>query len=149
MGAPAWAYIDNLTFGITKMGGQPVSPMLLTEEGTDHAIALDSVTMVPDPFPLDNPFNFSSDHRTRISLFAVNVILPTGGNTSAVSAQAEDSQQRIYNLPVEAIRNLSDLSWLTQVNIKLIDELRNAGEVKVSINVNGAVSNKVSISIQP
>lgn len=149
MGAPAWAYIDNLMFGIAKMGAQPLSPTLLTVEGQDRAIALDSVMMMTGPFSILSTNNFSSDRHTRISLFAVNVVLPPGSNTSAVTAQAEDSQSRIYSLPVEAVGNVYNLSWLTQVSIKLTDELRNAGEVKVSISVNGAVSNKVSVSIQP
>jgi hypothetical protein len=37
---------------------QPPPPILQTEENTDHAIAFDSVTMLRDPFPLTNTFNF-------------------------------------------------------------------------------------------
>ena len=40
---------------------QFAGPMLVTETGSDIAIALDSFTMLSDPFSLTNPFNFSSD----------------------------------------------------------------------------------------
>ena len=71
---------------------QPPPPILQTEENTDLAIALDSVTMLRDPYPLTNNFNFSSDNRTRVMLFAVNLDLLPSENSSALTAQAEDAQ---------------------------------------------------------
>jgi hypothetical protein len=50
-------------------------PVLLTEENTDHAIVLDSPTFIRDPFSLTNPFNLSTDHRRRISLFVWRLAL--------------------------------------------------------------------------
>jgi len=41
-----------------------------------------------------------------------------------LTAQAEDSQQKIYTLPVEAIRSVPNFPWLTQATVKLIDELQ-------------------------
>src|SRR5215208_5298067 len=55
--------------------------VLLTEQNSDLAIALDSVTFVRDPFPLTTVFNFSPDHRTRIMLFGNLNLLP-GENAS-------------------------------------------------------------------
>jgi hypothetical protein len=54
---------------------QAPPPVLLTEANSNLAIALDSVTMFRDPFPLTNPFNFSSNGRTRVSFFALNLDL--------------------------------------------------------------------------
>ena len=54
---------------------QFTEPVLLAEANLDSAIALDSVTMVRDPFPLTNIFNLSQDHRTRLMLFAMNLNL--------------------------------------------------------------------------
>src|SRR5205814_2550237 len=51
---------------LTVNAGPPALP---TEVGTDRAIALDSVTLMRDPFPLIDPFNLSSDKRTRVVLF--------------------------------------------------------------------------------
>jgi hypothetical protein len=98
------------------------STLLLTEANTNRAIALDSVTMVRDPFSLLTTHNFSSDQRTRIMLFAVNVDLQPGENISLVTAQSEDSQHRITPLTVESVGKVPNLNWLTQINIRLPDE---------------------------
>ena len=42
--------------------------------------------MFRDPFPLTTPFNFSSDGRTRVSFFALNLDLLPGETVSAVTA---------------------------------------------------------------
>jgi glucose/arabinose dehydrogenase len=126
----------------------PPPPMLLTEEGTERAIALDSVTMMRSPFPLVMMLNFSSDQRTRVMLFAVNVELMPGENSSAVTAQAEDAQHRIYTLPVEFVGKVPNFNWLTEVVVKLPDDLPNNEDVLVSINLRGATSNKALLKIK-
>jgi hypothetical protein len=124
-------------------------PRLLTEEGTGRAIALDSVTWLREPFSVTTPYNFSPDAHTRVMLFAADVDLTAADNTSAVTAQAVDSQNRIYPLAVEFVGRVPGFDWLTQVVVKLPDELTNAGEVLVSINVRGTSSNKVPLNIKP
>src|SRR4029453_9380344 len=62
-------------------------PMLVTETNSDIAIPLDSFTMLRDPFSLTNPFNFSSDQRTRLMLFGMNMDLLPGENSSAVTVR--------------------------------------------------------------
>ncbi|MDT4969744.1 MAG: endonuclease mitochondrial, partial [Acidobacteriota bacterium] len=57
---------------------QSAPPLLITEDGTSRAVALDSVTMMRGPFPLNTIYNFSSDHRTRVMLFAANAGLEPG-----------------------------------------------------------------------
>jgi hypothetical protein len=121
-------------------------PKLLTEEGTGRAIVLDSVTWLREPFPVVTTHNFSLDARTRIVLFATHVNLTPGEN---ISAQAEDSQNRVFPLTVEFVGKVPRFDWLTQVIVKLPDELAIAGEVRVSINVRGISSNKVPLSIGP
>lgn len=56
-------------------------------------IALNSVLMIRDPFPLSNPFNLSSDQRTRLKLFVRNLDLLPGEDSSAVTARAERSAE--------------------------------------------------------
>jgi hypothetical protein len=123
-------------------------PVLLTEENTSRAIALDSVTMLREPFPLTNLFNFSTDRRTRVILFASGFELMPGENLAIVSAQAEDSQQRIHPLTVEFVGKVPGLSSLTQVIVKLPEPIQSPGQFLVSITVRGATSNKASITIQ-
>jgi len=122
--------------------------LLLTEEGSNHVSALDSVTFMRAPFPLVTTRNFSADQQTRIALFAVNAGLMTNESMTSVTAQAEDSQQRIFPLTVEYVGQVPDSRWLTQVNVKLPRELINAGDVWISISLRGAVSNKALLRLQ-
>jgi hypothetical protein len=123
--------------------------MLFADQQNGLPMALDSVTLVPDPFPVTSRFNFSTDHRTRITLFAVNLLLAPGEDASAVKVQAEDAQHRLYDLPVEAVKTTS-LTWLTQITAKLTDELQTAGNsINLSVTVHGVVSNKVLVHVSP
>ena len=127
----------------------PGTPRLVTEENTERAIALESVTMLRAPFSLGATRPFSSDAATRIMLFATGVELQQGESRSTVAAQAEDSQQRTYPLTIEYIGKVPDHDWLTQVIVKIPVEVANAGDVWVSINVGNLASNKVLVSIKP
>src|SRR6185369_6314883 len=77
---------------------QAPPPALATEAGSDSAIALDSVTLMRDPFPLTDPFNLSSDIRTRVTIFATNLTLGPNEGAASISARAEDAQMNIYPL---------------------------------------------------
>ena len=77
---------DSLNINVLDDG---ISPVLLTEEGAHRAIALDSVVQTRDPFSLLNFFNFSNDHRRRISLFVWRLgLLPTDTAANAKSVPA-------------------------------------------------------------
>jgi hypothetical protein len=145
--------IGNIFFSIslpnfTITPNLTAPPLLLTEENTNRAIGLDSVTFVRDPFPQTNLNNFSFDQRTRIMLFAIGLDLMPGENTSVVTAQAEDGGGKIYPLKVEYVAKVPGFDWLTQVGIKLPDDALNAGDVLVSISLRGAISNKAVIGIR-
>jgi hypothetical protein len=121
-------------------------PLLLTEENTSRAVALDSVTLMRDPFPLHTPHNFSADGRTRLTLFAVNLTLRAGEDLSVVTAQAEDAAHRIYPLQVEYVGPVPAFPWLTQVIVRLPDVP--AGDVWVSVTLRGAASNRALVGIK-
>jgi len=123
----------------------PPTPALLTEADSNRAIALDSVTMMRDPFPVAASNNFSSDHRTRVILFAVNV--ETGPGEVTLAAQAEDSMGT-HPLPIEYIGKVPNFNWLTAIVITLPDEVSAGGDVSVSIRFLGLTSNKVLLGIK-
>jgi len=85
------------------------------------------------------------DFRTRLVLLATHVNLTPPED---VTAQAEDSQNRTFPLKVEFVGKVPRFDWLTQVIVKLPDELMNVGEVRVSIAVRGVSSNKVPLSVK-
>jgi len=126
---------------------QPPPPMLVTEQNTDVAIAFDSVNMLRDPFPLTNTLNFSSDNRTRVMLFALNLDLLPGEDNTAVTAQAEDSLLNAFPLTVEFVGKVPAYGWLTEVVVKLPDNLP-TGDVMVSITWHARTSNKARFKIK-
>lgn len=136
------------TSNIRVLTVAPPFPKLLTEAGSDRALALDSVTQLRGPFSIMASHNFSLDKRTRITLFATDIDLMSA-DVQAVTAQAEDSQNRTYPLVVEFVGRVPAWDWLTQVNVKLPDALENAGEVRISISVRGTSSNKVRLTVGP
>jgi probable HAF family extracellular repeat protein len=125
----------------------PATPLLLTEPNSNKAIALDSVTFVRDPFPVVTEHNFSTDHRTRILLFARYVTLAPGEPASVLTAQAE-GPDGVYPLTVEHFGPVPGLAGLTQIVVRLPDEL-DGGDVQVSIALKGTASNKGTVSIKP
>jgi IgA Peptidase M64 len=125
------------------------APVLLLEENSSRGVALDSVTWLRDPVSVFNTRNFSADGRTRIVLFAMNVELVAGENLSIITAAAEDSQQAVHPLVVEYVGNVPNQTWMAQIVVLLPQNLANAGDVLVSINVRGLQSNKVLVSIRP
>ena len=124
-------------------------PKLLAFEQSNTAAALDSLTMVRDPFPFIPTADFSSDHRTRIILFAMNIDLQPGENAASVTVHAENSQHAIFSVPAEFVGRVTKFAWLSQVNVRLPDELSNGGDVSMSVVYHGVESNKIVITIKP
>lgn len=141
-------YYQRIDALLVPIGSLTPAPVLLAEENSERAIAVNSVTRVREPFSVIANPNFSLDHHTRLMLFARSLELLPGENVSAVTAQAEDAQHQIYPLPVEFVGKVATFNWLTQLVIKLPDEIEGAGDVLLNINVHNQASNKVRISIQ-
>jgi hypothetical protein len=138
----------NATSNEATLTVQAPPPTLLTEQNSDSAIAFDSVIMMRDPFGLRPAWDFSSDHRTRIMLFAIDADLLSGETSSALTAQAEDALHVVYPLTVEYVGKVSDFNWLTEVVVKLPDSFAVNGDVFISITLHGKTSNKVRLRIQ-
>jgi len=123
-------------------------PTLITLENSARAASVDSVTRVRDPLPVVTHNNFSIDHRTRLTLFATNMDLLPGETVSAVTATARDSRSRNYSLKVEFLGKVPALDWLSQLIVRLPDELAQAGDVSVSVSLHGQTSNEVLVNIE-
>jgi len=123
-------------------------PMLIPETGSDIAVALDSVTLVRDPFSLTNLFNFSADHRTRIMLFGMNMELMAGEDSSAVTVRAEDAGLNTFPMPVEFVGKVPGFDWLTEIVVRLPDNLPTGQSVLVSATLRGKTTNKVRVRVQ-
>jgi hypothetical protein len=123
------------------------APTLQAHTGSTRGIALESVMMTPEPFSPVAPVTFGTDNRTRVMLFASNLTLLPGETASAVTAEAQDGLLARYPLNVEYVGPVSDFPWLTQVVVRLPDNLGDVGDVLVGITLHGATSNRVRIGI--
>lgn len=126
---------------------QTPAPILLTEQNSQRAIAVDSVTFVRDPLPVVNSNNLSQSRRTRLALFGINLDLMPGENASAVTARARDSRSRTHTLNVEFVGKIPNVD-LTQVVVRLPDELAQAGDVWISVTLRGQTSNEVLFNVE-
>jgi hypothetical protein len=124
------------------------APLLLTDENSERATALDLAIQTREPFTLTNQFNFVADLRRRVSLFIWRLGLLTGDDASDVTVVAEDNEGRIYNLPVEYIGSLPGVGDVTQVVVRLPDNVVGAPrDLSLKITVHGPASNKGIIGI--
>jgi hypothetical protein len=123
------------------------APVLLTAPNSTRAIALDSVTSMKEPFQPIEPNPFSSDSRTRIVLFATNLNLQPGEGASLLTADAEDGAHNHYALRVEYVGAVPAFEWMSQVVLRLNDNMGDLGDVLIGITLHGATSNRVRVGI--
>jgi hypothetical protein len=140
------ALVDNISFGQRRAGNEPPVPQLLVTDA-GRAVALESATTAGEPFHVLVSHPLASDGRTRITLFVVGVLLDPA-DLSFVTVQAEDAQQHPFDLPVEATGRVKNVSWMSQVIVRLPDELAGAGELNVSVKVRNVVSNKALLRVE-
>ena len=120
-------------------------PVLLIEEGSQNAAAVDVMLLSRDPFPLSRNYFLGPEVRTRVSLFALH--LDPGEPLSAVSVSAEDNLGGLYSLPVEFLAAIPGVDGLSQIVVKLPDNVNNANELKLKLTVHGQASNVAPIRI--
>ena len=123
------------------------APILLTKTNSTRALAVESVSLVTEPFAPVASMPFGPDARTRVMLFANNLTLLPGETAASVTASAEDGNHIHYPLTVEYVGNVSGASGVTAVIVRLNDSLGDVGDVLVGITFRGATSNRVRIGI--
>ena len=124
------------------------APLLLLEENSERAVALDLAIQTRDPFTLTNLYNMSPDPRRRVSLFVWRLGLLPGDTAANVTVLAEDNEGRVYNLPVEFIGPLPGVAETTQVVVRLPDSVVGAPrDLWVKVSVHGLASNRGVIAI--
>jgi hypothetical protein len=116
----------------TTFEAKASAPELVSEATSTRAIALESVSLRCEPFPLTQANKFGTDDRTRIILFARNVDLLSGETASAVTAEAEDATHARYALAVEYVGPVLGFNWLSQVVVRLNDNLGDVGDDELS-----------------
>ncbi|HLE61543.1 MAG TPA: DUF1800 family protein, partial [Pyrinomonadaceae bacterium] len=144
----------QLAFLIIACGGPTViraatnkSPVLLSDANSTRAIAVESVTMKPEPFPLTASVKFGADNRTRIAVFARNLELLAGEGVNAFTSDVQDATGKRYPLSVEYQGPVPNFPGITMLIVRLADDLGDVGDVLLRINLHGMSSNRVRIAI--
>ena len=123
------------------------APVLLTRTSSNRAVAVESTSLMAEPFAPNARVPFGQDNRTRVMIFATNVSLLAGETAASVTATAEDVNRIQYPLTVEYVGSVPNLSGVTSLIIRLHDQLGDTGDVLVGITFRGQSSNRVRIGV--
>lgn len=118
-------------------------PTVFTEEGTNRAVAFDSVTRLRGPFRVEGLFNFSADRHTRVMLFTTNLGLGPGDDLSVLSVHAQGNL-----LPIESVGTVPGVNPASFIVVRLLDQLP-LGDLPVIVTLRGVASNTATIEIVP
>src|SRR5690349_9794058 len=122
-------------------------PVLLSQDTSTRAIALESVTFRSEPFQPTTSPAFSSDTRTRICIFAMSLELLQGEGANAFTSDVQDASGKVYPLRVEFIGQVPNFPGITMIVVRLADDLGDVGDVLLRINLHGVSSNRVRVAI--
>jgi len=148
--------LPTLACALLLVGGQSITQkvnsqdnklILISEETSTRALAVDSVTQKHEPFPTTSAVQWGSDNHTRIMIFAMGLNLQAGEGATAVTADAEDGARHIHRLAVEYVGPVPKQEWLSSIIVRLDDQLGDAGDLLVGISYHGTVSNRVRVGI--
>jgi len=136
--------------GPTPPPGPPpaVVAELVPLDGSQRAVAVNSVTMLRDPFQLNTTNNLSADQRTRVLLYARNIDWNALQNKSALTAQV-DFGATVIPVMVEYIGVVPGVDGYARLVFRLPDGLPTTGDIGVRIAVNGVQSNRVLFEMRP
>jgi len=123
------------------------APILISDSASTRAIALESITLKAEPFALTSSVKFGNDTRTRICVFAQNLELLAGEGTTAFSADVQDVAGKLYALKVEYAAPVAGFPGVSMLILRLADDLGDAGDVLLRINLHGVSSNRVRVAI--
>jgi uncharacterized protein (TIGR03437 family) len=131
--------------------------------GMGDAVVLNAATMMGGTFKTTTSQNFGTDKQTRLLIFTSG-ISNGAANTNAindvklgtsifanlaesVAVEARTSDGRVFQLPVEFVGPSGRRDGVDQVNVRLMRELENAGDVELTLIVAGHRSNAAMVKI--
>ncbi len=127
---------------------QTREPVIITDAASTRAVALESLSRLRDPFPVNTvSFVAGADTRTRVLLFVLNLDLLPGERANALTADGEDSTHRFYKFKVEDVRSVPGFEGMQQVIIRLSDDIGDVGDILLRLSLHGVASKRVRISV--
>jgi len=136
-----------VTAGSNALAAVNKRPILISQLTSTRAVAFESVTMKLEPFSPTATVPFSSDTRTRICVFAMDLELLSGEGANAFTSDVQDGVGKIYPLRVEFMGTVPNFPGITMFVLRLNDELGAVGDVLLRLNLHGMSSNRVRIAI--
>lgn len=133
--------------GALNLAEASSGPTILTEGTSARAIALEAVTFRHEPFSLNLPVPFSADTRNRIVFFVMNLDLLAGEGANALTVDVEDATHHHYAFKVENVTPVPGYEWMSQVTVRLSDDIGDVGDVLVRLNLHGMSSNRARVGI--
>src|SRR5258706_8350815 len=121
--------------------------ILISEETSTRAVAVDSVTQRHEPFLMTSPVQWGPDSRTRIMIFAMGLNLQPAEGPTDVTADAEDGAHKIHHLTVEYVGPVPEQEWVSSIILRLNDLTDDAVDVLIGISYHGTLSNRVRVAI--
>src|ERR1700704_1920378 len=104
--------IESLSLHVHSQANKLI---LISEETSTRAVAVDSVTQTHEPFSSTSALHWGSDSRTRIMIFVMGLSLQPGEGPTAVTADAEDGAHNIYPLTVEYVGPVPEQDWVNSI----------------------------------
>jgi hypothetical protein len=138
---PTWSFTTQSSSTPTPTP----APVLLNDSSTNRGLALHSPLFTREPFSLTTLLNMSTDHRTRVMLFATNVD-PNTRNTWTVTAVSSTGVQ--YQLPVEYAGRGPGEDAVTSFIVILPQDTSLHGDLTVRLSVAGVQSNPIVFGIR-
>jgi len=145
--SPAVGLIFLMLVGSNATAAPMRAPTLISESTTTRALAVESVTLKGEPFPLTSTVKFANDTRTRICIFAMGLDLLAGEGTNAFTADAQDAAGKRYPLRVEYSGQVPGFPGITMFIVRLSDDMGDLGDVLLQLNLHGLGSNRVRIGV--
>ena len=132
---------------VSAYAGVNKKPTLLSQSTNTRAVAFESVTMKAEPFSVNATVPYSSDNRTRLCIFAMDLELLPGEGVNAFTADVQDGPGKIYPLRVEFMGPVPGFPGITMFIVRLNDDLGDVGDVLLRLNLHGMSSNRVRVAI--
>ena len=123
------------------------APILISQATSTRAVAMESATFKGEPFPLTATVAFSSDTRTRICFFAMGLELLPGEGANAFTADIQDAAGKLHSMQVEFMGQVPNFPGITMFIVRLADDIGDAGDVLLRLNLHGMGSNRVRMAI--